>query len=66
MYLISLFFDSSFSMPDCREAIFLYTIFSFSAIGFEEIFTVWASTKPHYGKKINKFVHENFNKESLL
>ncbi|XP_022344919.2 uncharacterized protein LOC111137655 [Crassostrea virginica] len=37
-----------FSMADCREAIFLYTSFSFSAIGFEEIFTVWASTKPVY------------------
>lgn len=37
-----------FSMPDCTKAIFLYTIFSFSAIGFEEIFTVWASTKPLY------------------
>ncbi|XP_056019007.1 uncharacterized protein LOC125663922 isoform X2 [Ostrea edulis] len=37
-----------FSMPECREAIFLYTIFSFSAIGYEEIFTVWASTKTFY------------------
>ncbi|XP_062575321.1 uncharacterized protein LOC134237232 [Saccostrea cucullata] len=38
-----------FSMPDCRTAVFLYTVFSFSAIGFEEIFTVWASTKTYYG-----------------
>ncbi|XP_061196699.1 uncharacterized protein LOC133204975 [Saccostrea echinata] len=36
------------SMPDCRKAVFLYTAFSFSSIGYEEIFTIWASTKKNY------------------
>ncbi|XP_062597374.1 uncharacterized protein LOC134258806 [Saccostrea cucullata] len=36
------------STPDCRKAIFLYTVFSFSSIGYEEIFTIWASTKTNY------------------
>ncbi|XP_062610268.1 uncharacterized protein LOC134272049 [Saccostrea cucullata] len=34
--------------PDCRKAIFLYTVFSFSSIGYEEIFTIWTSTKTIY------------------
>lgn len=34
------------SQADVRHPVLLYTIFSFAVIGFEEIFTVWASTDP--------------------
>ncbi|KAK3084415.1 hypothetical protein FSP39_013236 [Pinctada imbricata] len=34
-----------FRIPEVREAVMVYTVFSFAIIGFEEIFTVWASTK---------------------
>ncbi|XP_033747531.1 protein ZINC INDUCED FACILITATOR-LIKE 1-like [Pecten maximus] len=37
-----------FRMGDVRQAVMVYTIFSFGMIGFEEIFTVWASTEHRF------------------
>ncbi|XP_014774827.2 uncharacterized protein LOC106872367 [Octopus bimaculoides] len=34
------------SMTDVRMSVALYTIFSFGVIGFEDTFTIWASTEP--------------------
>ncbi|KAK6190747.1 hypothetical protein SNE40_002543 [Patella caerulea] len=31
---------------DIRNSILLYTVYSFGVIGFEDIFTIWASTEP--------------------
>ncbi|XP_064612549.1 uncharacterized protein LOC135476450 [Liolophura sinensis] len=31
---------------DVRHAVFLYTFFSFAVIGYEDVFTIWASTEP--------------------
>lgn len=33
-------------MPDVRKSVALYTMFSFAVIGFEDTFTIWASTEP--------------------
>lgn len=32
-------------MPDVRKSVALYTLFSFGVIGFEDTFTIWASTE---------------------
>ncbi|XP_060064583.1 uncharacterized protein LOC132544938 [Ylistrum balloti] len=37
-----------FRMGDVRQAVMVYTVFSFGMIGFEEIFTVWASTEHRF------------------
>ncbi|XP_021371668.1 probable peptide/nitrate transporter At3g43790 isoform X3 [Mizuhopecten yessoensis] len=35
-------------MGDVRQAVMVYSVFSFGVIGFEEIFTVWASTEQRF------------------
>ncbi|XP_021371667.1 protein ZINC INDUCED FACILITATOR-LIKE 1-like isoform X2 [Mizuhopecten yessoensis] len=37
-----------FRMGDVRQAVMVYSVFSFGVIGFEEIFTVWASTEQRF------------------
>jgi hypothetical protein len=54
---IYLFYYLHFSQSDIRYAILLYTIFSFAVIGFEEIFTVWASTDPVLGLYLVQWIH---------
>ena len=38
-------------MRDVRHSVALYTIMSFAIIGYEDVFTIFASTAVEYGKQ---------------
>ena len=38
-------------MRDVRHSVALYTIMSFAIIGYEDVFTIFASTDAEYGKQ---------------
>ena len=46
--------DCSNSVP--LNAILIYNVFSFGAISFYEIFSLWAYTSPHLGEQLNIYV----------
>lgn len=58
------------SIRDVRDAIALYAVFSFSVIGYDDVFTIFASTSTDYGNNIflifSKLKHLMFINTELL